>query len=331
MATPGQEFFQTQPFSQQQYLQRNQERGNEAINEIASLLQAYKAGTITFDQYTQEYNRIVSNPTFDANQLIMMAPFEPSQVRSQEQAAQRGRLQNQYNVQTGLADLARQLGVTGIALNQINTSNRGLAQAPPELPTPPPADPMLSQELFEAQRRAKDVSYATNPALQEIQNAYLQGTQQAQNLGGGQAANVMGMANLLNQQRMQAALGLAPIAQQARLQNQEVVNNLLGQRLQQNQQQFANQMATNQILQDRYNMQQQAFGQAGAAGRYNLANILQNFRLPEYFNWIPVDDETRSMMEDTEKRFRFGDLFRRRNRTGFGTSPDDTASIESPY
>lgn len=305
----------------------------DIIQQLQALLQSYKQGQISFADYSAQANNLINSAsgTMNPNDWALLGQFSPEEVRSQEQASQMGRVQNQYNVQTGLADLARQLGVTGIALNQINTSNRGLAQAPPELPAPPPADPMLSQQLAEAQRRAGDVSYATNPALQEIQNAYLQGTQQAQNLGGGQAANVMGMTNLLNQQRMQAALGLAPIAQQARLQNQEVVNNLLGQRLQENQQRFANQMATNQILQDRYNMQQQAFGQAGAAGRYNLANILQNFRLPEYFNWLPVDDETRSMMEDTEKRWRFGDIFRKKNKTGFGTSPDDTGSIESPY
>lgn len=274
------------------------------LQQLQQLKAQYLNGDIDFNQYMQGVSQVTQGVQITPE----LMQFDPTIVQQEKQARSQAGIMQGYNIASGLTDIARQLGVAGIAANQISTSNQGLAQAAPGVPVAPGPSPELSQSLYEAQRRAADVGYAVNPAMQQLDQGYNQGLAVAQATSGGQAANFQGQANLLNNQRMRAALGLVPVAQETRLQNQAVANDLLGQKMQEQQRMFQNQMATNQVAQERYNLGQQAYGQAGAYGRYNLANILQNFKLPEYFSWLPIGEEEKTNWANTEKRYNNGGL-----------------------
>lgn len=280
------------------------------------LMDAYLQGRIPYADYATQYNQLVQGA--EMGELATLEMFNPQRVVAQQQAQQQARSQGKYENASGLLDIARQLGLTALVGEQIASSNRGLAQSAPGQPTAPTADPMLQQRLYEAQRRASDLSPILEPAKQQLENTYLSGMQQAQAASGGQAGNLQAQAQLLNLARMQQGLQLAPMAQQARLQNEQVVGDYMGMRQNERQNMFANQMAANQVLQERYNTGQQAYGQAGAYGRFNLANILQNFRLPEYFNWLPVDEETKKTMGATEERYQAGNAINDFLRHDFG-------------
>lgn len=280
------------------------------------LRDAYLRGELPYADYVTQFSALTQGAGMD--ELVDLEMFNPQRVVAEQQAKQQARSQGRYENATGLLDIARQLGLTALVGEQIASSNRGLAQPAPGQPTAPGPDPALQQRLYEAQRRASDLSPVLDPAKQQIENAYLSGLQQAQAASGGQAGNLQSQAQLLNLMRMQQGLQLAPMAQQARLQNEGVVGDYMGMRQNERQAMFANQMAANQVLQERYNNAQQAYGQAGAYGRFNLANILQNFRLPEYFNWLPVDDETSSVMKKTEERYAAGNAINDYLRHDFG-------------
>lgn len=274
---------------------------NDLIQKLTNFRDAYLRGEISLDDYKAGFASLTGGMT-DPNSIQMLGVFSPNYVANQKGSVRQASAMQSYDTTSGILDIARQLGLTSLVAEQIASSNRGLAQPAPGVPTPPPANPVLQQRLYDAQRRAADVSYATDPAKQNIEQGYLSGLQQAQAASGGQAASYNANANLLNLQRMQQGLQLAPIAQQARIQNEGVVSDYLGQQMGETQNRFANQMAANQVLQQRYDAGQKAYGEAGAYGRFNLANIMQNFRLPEYFNWMNVDEETRDMMSRAKKR-----------------------------
>lgn len=235
----------------------------------------------------------------DLNIIRSLYQYSPAFIKQQAQAQNKAEFAKTIQGLTGIAEGATDLARIGIAYDQIRTA-RQANTAPPAIPTPPPPSQQLSEQLFEAQRRAGDVGYAVNPAVEQLNLAYTQGLGQAQAASGGQASNYQAYANLLNQQRMQAALGLVPLAQQARMDNQAQVNQLLGLQLQQQQNQFQNQMVAAQPQIDQYNLQQQAIGALGSQGRTNLFDVVS--RLPDYLNYLPYDDQTNDYIRNTQKR-----------------------------
>ena len=129
--------------------------------------------------------------------------------------------------------------------------------------------------MYEARQGVMNPNAILDPAKQEIQNSYL-GAQAANQLAsGGQAGALQGMNQVANLQRMQANLGLAPIAQEVKMQNQQNYNSLLGQRINETQNQFQNQTSNYGNAWDRYAFGAQAAGALGQSGRTNLADSAQ--------------------------------------------------------
>lgn len=196
----------------------------------------------------------------------------PWMAKRQEELA-RGELSGK--LAAGLETLTN-LGFTAASINQIVMANQAQSQLQrPSLPGIPGRDPALQQAMYEARQGVMNPNAILDPAKQEIQNSYL-GAQAANQLAsGGQAGALQGMNQVANLQRMQANLGLAPIAQEVKMQNQQNYNSLLGQRLNETQNQFQNQTSNYGNAWDRYAFGAQAAGALGQSGRTNLADSAQ--------------------------------------------------------
>lgn len=278
---------------------------NELIAQINTLYQQYLQDR-NLENYRQAagplYQQLYQDNTVPLSALQSLISVSPDtiqaaqQSRDQQEFAQR--MQQMYGAAQGLVDLTQLINSFG----QIRTADRAAQTA--VMPTPPPAPPpstQLSEELYSAQRRAGDIGYAINPATQQLNQAYTQALGQAQAASGGQASNYQALANLANQQRMQAALQLVPMAQQARMENQQLTNQLLGQRLQEQQRGFENQMAAYPYQFDVFTRRQDAIGALGSQGRSYAFDAIS--RLPEYLQYLPYDDDSNNFIRDTWSRY----------------------------
>lgn len=223
-----------------------------------------------YKDFIQELNRIAATGDQQAVMRFMYANPDYLELLQQEQAKKAQGEKLATNTSTTI-DLLKNLGFTVAAISQISQGAKEAAGlAKPSMPTVPGRDPMLAQALYNAQRGIADPSTTIAPAKQEIQDAYNNTIAQSQMASGGQAGAYQSMVQAANTARMRAALGLAPLAQQAQLQNQGNYNQLLGQRLQENQNMFANRFDVGNVALNQYNMEAQAAGAAMASGRENL-------------------------------------------------------------
>jgi hypothetical protein len=277
---------------------------NEIISQLRELLIKYtNDGDLAAYQAASEplisKANMIARESNDLRAFSILAQYSSAYLQQQAQIKDKAEFAKTIQGLTGLVQGATDIARLGVAYDQIRTASRAGSDLP-AIPTAPPPNAQLSEALFDAQRRAGDVGYAINPATEQLNLAYTQGLGQAQAASGGQASNYQAYANLLNQQRMQAALNLVPQAQQARLQNQGLVNQLLGLRIQEQQNQFQNQLQAAQPGIENYHLTQQAIGGLGSQGRSNLFDVVS--RLPEYLNYLPYDDDTNNFIRGTQRR-----------------------------
>lgn len=274
------------------------------IQQLQALRQKRVTGAIDAATYAASAQPLITQLQgfgIDAGPQVMF--FSPQTVETALSSANQQEFMQKMQGYQGLAQAGVDLTQLAMAFDQIKTANRAAGQAiPPALPGVPGPNPQLSEQLYEAQRRANDISYATAPATQQLNQAYTQALGQAQAASGGQAGNYQALANLANQQRMQAALNLVPLAQQTRMQNQSQVNDLLGMRLQEQQNTFHNQMQQYQYPYDQFNLQQQAIGALGSQGRTRAFDVVS--QLPDYLQYLPYDDDMNNFIKETAKETR---------------------------
>lgn len=274
---------------------------NEIIQQIVAYGQQYMAGQIDYPTFEAQARPLVDQLPEQTrlDYASIMPGFIKNAVEAKDQADFEKRIQSTYGALKGAVDLTQLVN----SYNQIKTAQQAARSTPPvSFPTPPGQNTQLSEELYSAQRRANDIGYAINPAVQQLNQSYTQALNQAQAASGGQSANYQALANLANQQRMQAALGLVPAAQDARMQNQAMVNQLLGQRLQEQQSMFDNQMASIPYQYDRWQRTQDAIGALGSQGRTYAFDAIS--RIPDYLQYLPFDEESNNFIRDTHQKYK---------------------------
>lgn len=285
---------------------------------LQALLQQYISGQIDLNTYASQANPLIEQARTSGELDIALMEYSPYKLAQDAQTLGKQQYMQKLQQLGGVMQGAVDLTQLGMAYDQIKTANSAAGQsAMPQPPAVPELNPQLSEELYNAQRRAWDISYATLPAQQQLQQGYQQALGQAQSASGGQSSNYQALANLANQQRMQAAVNLVPLAQQARMENQGIVNQLLGQRLQEQQNQFQNQFSSYQPQYEQFNMQQQAIGALGSQGRTRAFDVIS--RLPEYLNYLPFDDDSNNFIRNTRKETdaRLGNQYGRGGQLGF--------------
>lgn len=268
------------------------------MEKLQQLYAALNAGQITFADYATQAQPIIDSLRQTGDLNLSLIAYTPQAIQAAMTSANQQEFMQKMQGYQGLAQAGVDLTQLAMAYDQIRTASRAAAQSiPPALPSVPGPNPQLSEQLYDAQRRANDISYATAPATQQLNQAYTQAVGQAQAASGGQAGNYQALANLANQQRMQAALNLVPLAQQTRMQNQAQVNDLLGMRLQEQQNMFQNQMQQFQYPYEQFNLQQQAIGALGSQGRTRAFDVVS--RLPDYLQYLPYDEDTNNFIKNT--------------------------------
>lgn len=230
---------------------------------------------------------------------VANSPEQAKYVADQMAAKDRG---EKVAVSMGFLDLMKNIGFTAYSLNQIASAQRKQPIAP-GLPTPPGLSPELTQALYQAQR---GVNFAPvlEPARQGIEDAYTGSLNQAGAASGGQAGAYQSMAQAANVARMNAQLGLAPIAAQVQMGAQDNLNNLLGARVDERQQNYRNGLYGSQMAFDQYNNQIAGLSGQLTAGNQNLLNsaerVTQSLQdLTPYY--AGFDEDTRKYMEDVRK------------------------------
>jgi hypothetical protein len=246
-------------------------------------LQKRKAeGKLGIQEYAQELMKLGGDSP-NILQAVMGAigsdPETAKYVLKMQQQTEAGKLSGK--IATGVDALVK-AGLTASSLKQIANSNRLAGQiATPQLPPNPTRDPRLEDALNRARGGTIDVNQVLAPAKQGIQDAAAAGMATAQSASRGQAGAYGSMANQINQQRMRAALGLAPIAQQVKSENAQIENQLLGQRAYETQNLLNTQTANAGLAFDQYNRDRAIVGGLGQAGRTNLAEVATS--LPDTF------------------------------------------------
>lgn len=275
---------------------------NEIIQQLSALLNARRSGQLDAAAYNAQARPLLEQLKASGGDPNMVMSFSPQTVeaaitsRNKQEFAQK--IQSAYGASMAAVDLAQLIN----SFDQIKTAQQAARQTPmPGLPTPPPQNTQLSEQIYSAQRAVGDIGYAINPATQQLNQAYAQSLGQAQAATGGQASNFQALANLANQQRMQAALQLVPMAQQARMENQQLSNQLLGQRLQEQQRSFENQMAVYPYAYDAFNRKQEAIGALGSQGRSYALDAIS--RLPEYLQYLPFDADSNNFIRNTRMQY----------------------------
>lgn len=220
----------------------------------------------------------------DFTQFLQQFPALGQSMARLQAQNQAGQLQGK--IATGLQVLA-DLGMTAASLNQISVANqayKGLQK--PELAAVSGYNPQLTQALYEAQRGVVNPNAVLDPAKQQIQQGYANALQNNQMASGGQAGSLQAMNQVANLQRMQASLGLAPLAQDIKMQNQGNYNQLQSMRLGETQNMFQNRAGNTDAAWDRYRFGAQAAGMAGSSGRTNLMDATQ--RLAQHLGNYPL-------------------------------------------
>lgn len=280
----------------------------------------YNGREYTFEEFVNDKTIPYAVKTAKISEYLASTESRKTYLEQQGKAKEAAEL-SQKMAKT--IDLLKSIGMTATAIDQIRTAaqaGRGLTQ--PGIPAAPGPSPELSQRLYEAQRGVVNPEAVLNPARQEIQDAYQSALNEAQIASGGQAGSYQAMANLANLQRMRAALGLAPIAQDIRVQNQQLLNDLTRQRMMEQQQAYQNQLAGTEMAMDQYNRNVEAVGNLGAAGRYNLTDAIN--RLGDSViggQYLPFDERNKNFMR---KAFGLNSLFNFRGRRQAPTLPPIT-------
>lgn len=257
----------------------------------------YNGREYTFEQFMRDATIPQADKLMRVQQFLSQSEGQKAYLEQQGKTREAAEL-SQKMAKT--IDLLKSIGMTATAIDQIRTASqagRGLTQ--PGIPAAPGPSPELSQRLYEAQRGVVNPEAVLNPARQEIQDAYQSALNEAQIASGGQAGSYQAMANLANLQRMRAALGLAPIAQDIKLQNQQLLNDLTRQRVMEQQQAYQNQLAGTEMAMDQYNRNVEAVGNLGAAGRYNLTDAIN--RLGDSViggQYLPFDERNKNFMRN---------------------------------
>lgn len=251
----------------------------------AEILAKLQSGDISAKQAADQLTSAIGKhkPTdgsaiADMQNLIGQFPSLGTYLSQKAADAQAGEAQGKFA--TGLRVLS-DLGMTAASLSQIAAGKQaaqGLVK--PGLAAVPGQNPQLTQALYEAQRGVVNPNAVLDPAKQQIAQGYQNAILQNQMTSGGQASSLQAMNQAANLQRMQASLGLAPLAQDVKVQNQGNFNNLMGQRLQETQNNFQNRASNADQAYNQYWNSAQAAGAAQASGRQNLLDATQ--RLSEH-------------------------------------------------
>jgi hypothetical protein len=270
-----------------------------ALEQLFELLKQVRAGKIGIEEYRVRFDQL--NRQMPAEDRLAAVNYSPALIQQQITAGNMAEfdqnLQGLYGVLQGTVDLVQLAN----SFNQIRNAREAARNTPtPAFPTPPGPNPALSQALFDAQGMVGDIGYAVDPATQQLNLGYNQAVQQAQAATGGQAANMQALTSLANFQRMQGALGLVPVAQQARMQNQGLVNDLISARMQEQQNQFQNQMGVADLNFDLFNRRQQAIAALGSQGRSYAFDAIS--RIPDYLQYLPFDEDDSNYIRDSFKR-----------------------------
>ena len=172
------------------------------------------------------------------------------------------------------------LDLTGLAasLGQIKAGDRAAATSRrPNRPVGLTADPLLQQQIADAQQGTLDAARRVAPAQQAIMDQYLSDLNQAEVASAGQAGTYGALAQVASQRRGRGAQQLAPIIDDIRAREQGRLDNLTAMKLNENQ---AIQQSNAQFYptdMNQYQMEQQAAAQLGSQGRSNLFQSLANF------------------------------------------------------
>lgn len=275
-----------------------QEEFNSKLQELYA-----KAPTMSPEEASKEFMTLqADNPNPQASDyanFISMFPQSGSHIVEMQKQVEAGKLKGK--VAAGF-QVAADLGMTAASIAQIAMSNsavRNLQNQRPGLAAVPGYNPQLTQALYEAGRGVNNPNVVLDPAKQQIQQAYLAQLQSNQGATGGQAGALQGLNQVANLQRMQAALGLAPLAQDVISQNNANRNNLLNMRLGETQNMFQNQAHNAEQAYNQYYNQAKAAGMVGSSGRTNLMDSMQRLasHIPDTFNYF--DPETNALMKDT--------------------------------
>lgn len=239
-------------------------------------------GTLGIKEAVQELYKIGAddpNVLTVIQEIIGSSPEMFSYAAQLQEQQEQGKLVGKIGV---AANALLKAGFTAASMRQIaNAKNAASQLQRPNIPGAARRDPRLEDALNRARRGTIDVNQVLAPAKQGIQDAAAAGMAQAQAISRGQAGSYGSLANQINLQRMKAAMGLAPIAQEVASQNAQIENQLLGQRAYETQNLLNNQQALTGLALDQYNQDAAAIGGAGQAGRTNLYETVNT--LPQLF------------------------------------------------
>lgn len=170
------------------------------------------------------------------------------------------------------------LGGVGASLGQIGLSNnlrKSLVQ--PSIPGSPGIDPVLNQQIFNAQRGTLDAGRYASAANVGINDAYNQAVQEATNTAAGQAGTRHALINAANLRKMRASVGMLPELDAIRAREEGRADSLIGKRNEFAQENYRNQLHAVGMGLDQYNKQSAAIGALGAVGHENLFGQLGDF------------------------------------------------------
>lgn len=216
-----------------------------------------------FQAAIDQFKRVITSPEAKSNFL------DKAQQLATE--ANTGKAVTAANIGLGLAELAT-------SMNQIKAADKAVARSRrPARPTPLTADPLLQQQIADAQQGTFDAARRVAPAQQAIMDQYLSDLNQAQVASAGQAGTYGALAQVASNRRGRNNLQLAPIIDEIRAREQGRLDNLTGMKLAENQaiQQSQAQFYPQDLRQ--YQMEQEAAASLGATGRQNLMGSLARF------------------------------------------------------
>lgn len=216
-----------------------------------------------FNQAINQVKFLITSPDAKANFLDQAEKLATKS--STEKGAQAANLALDF---AGLAASLGQIKAADKAVTESRRPNRPIGLTP---------EPLLQQQIADAQQGTFDAARRVAPAQQAIMDQYLSDLNQAGVASAGQAGTYGALAQVASQRRGRGAQALAPIIDDIKAREQGRLDNLTGMKIGENQaiQQSNAQYYPNDLYQ--YQLEQQAAGQLGSQGRSNLFQSLANF------------------------------------------------------
>lgn len=252
-------------------LESGEELSEQELGSLAELRQDIESGTVELP----EDSPFTSVEEFSANYNEVMSQIlsSPEYKAKMEKLAKDKKANNISTKAAQGLDLLMTVGDIKTSRDQINQSDKGLeGLKKPSIPTAPRRNPLLSQQLRQAQLNINDQSGSLAPVQLQIADQFQQDLNTAKTASTGQAGTFGALAQVAANRRNRANLNLAPIAQQGTNQARARFDNLLGMRQEEIQNEFRNEAYSSRLGLDQYNTEAAALGNLGAAGRQNLRN-----------------------------------------------------------